>query len=112
MAEREFEAWILSRFTAGELKKARIGSVTKKRDAKGALRRLVPRYKPTTHQLDESRKIDIARARQQPSFSKLVRSLAEITGATIPAEGTAEGKEGANAASQQTVAPVRPSDGR
>lgn len=64
MAIREFEAWLLSRFSAGELRKARVSAPERKRNAKGALKKLIKDYKPSTHQLSEVRKIDIDMARR------------------------------------------------
>ena len=52
------------------------------------LKRLVPRYKPTTHQLEVTRKIDIAKLRRaSDSFDKLVRSLAAIFEVAPPDRG-------------------------
>jgi hypothetical protein len=80
MAVREYEAWLLA---------SQLGSTTDGtrkidgiRDAKGALARHWPGYKPSVHQLAATRKIDVPRLRAlSPSFDKLVRSLAKIFGA-------------------------------
>lgn len=82
MAIREFETWLLSRFSRAELSKVRVtGAIVQKRDAKGALAKLIPGYKPSTHQLPVTRGLDIERARtQQPSFDKMVRTVERICG--------------------------------
>jgi hypothetical protein len=80
MAVREFETWLLLTFSAAELQKHRIGVAERKRDAKGALRRLVPGYAPTTHQAGLVRRIDVGALRQRSaSFDKLVRDVDSIT---------------------------------
>jgi hypothetical protein len=49
------------------------------------LKRLVPGYLPTTHQLNETRRIDIALVRKRSdSFDKLVRVLAVLSGTDLP----------------------------
>lgn len=78
MVVREYETWLLWNHigpAGAERSPERIPS------AKKALSRLVPGYSPTTHQLDETRKIDIERLRTcSASFDKLVRVLATICG--------------------------------
>jgi len=77
MAVREFEAWLLSNRSTEELEQARIANPETVRDAKGRMRSFVAKYKPTVHQLEETRRIDIERVRTvSPSFDKLVRSIA------------------------------------
>jgi hypothetical protein len=89
MIVREYEAWLL--FTFSETQRSRIDATAPERirDAKGKLKRLAPRYKPSTHQLEMTRKIDIASLRlASDSFDKLVRSLGMIFEAPIPERGT------------------------
>ncbi len=56
------------------------------RGAKGTMKKLVPDYSPTVHQLEETRRINIAflRSRSQ-SFDKLVRCIASLCGVAAPA---------------------------
>jgi hypothetical protein len=78
MASREYETWLLH-----DLSDAR--GIESKRGAKEALRRLVPNYDPTTHQLLLTRKLDVPRVRaRSDSFDKLVRDLARLCGAKPP----------------------------
>ena len=85
MAVREYEGWLLYAFGDDALAAARIANPARIRGAKEKLRRLVPGYKPTTHQLEITRKIDIGRLRRaSDSFDKLVRSLAAIFGVAAP----------------------------
>lgn len=86
MAVREYEAWLLLSFSDEERTAAHVRDPERIRDAKGEVRKLVPAYSPTTHQLDLTRKLDVARVRaQSDSFDKLVRSLAGLAGVTPPA---------------------------
>lgn len=86
MISREYEGWLLHAFDDAELAKVGVTDPERVRGAKEKLKRLVPGYKPTTHQLEITRRIDIARLRQaSDSFDKLVRSLATIFGVTPPA---------------------------
>lgn len=85
MAVREYEGWLLYAFGDDKLATAGIANPARIRGAKEKLRRLVPGYKPTTHQLEITRKIDIRRLRRaSDSFDKLVRSLAAIFGVAAP----------------------------
>jgi uncharacterized protein DUF4276 len=85
MVVREYEAWLLHAFDESDLARAGITDPERIRGAKEKLRKLVPGYKPTTHQLEITRKIDIERLRRaSDSFDKLVRSLATIFGVTPP----------------------------
>ncbi|WP_437725865.1 hypothetical protein [Sorangium sp. So ce861] len=85
MAVREYETWLLLNHAQEELRRAGAPMVESKRGAKEVLRRLVPGYLPTTHQLSETRKIDIALVRgRSDSFDKLVRALATIAGMPLP----------------------------
>jgi hypothetical protein len=80
MAVREYESWLLWNQPEEALSAARVNPDTL-RDAKGALGRFVSRYSPTTHQLSETRRLDIGRVRARSrSFDKLVRAVAAITG--------------------------------
>jgi hypothetical protein len=85
MVVREYEAWLLYAFDDAALAGVGITDPGRIRGAKEKLRRLVPSYKPTTHQLEITRKIDIERLRRvSDSFDKLVRSLAAIFGVPAP----------------------------
>jgi hypothetical protein len=85
MMVREYEAWLLYAFDDAALARVGITDPERIRGAKEKLRRLVPGYKPTTHQLEITRKIDIERLRRvSDSFDKLVRSLAAIFGVPAP----------------------------
>ena len=54
------------------------------------LRKLVPNYKPSVHQLAVTRRIDVAALRvRSDSFDKLVRDLAALSEATPPPRGRA-----------------------
>lgn len=77
MVVREFEVWLLcSRPNAAVVGGRALDSV---RDAKGRLRRIVPGYKPTVHQLQLARTLDIPTVwGMSDSFDKLMRTLAEI----------------------------------
>lgn len=88
MAVREYEGWLLHAFDEAQRRAAGISDPDRVRGAKEKLKRLVPRYKPTTHQLELTRSIDIPTLRRaSDSFDKLVRSLAEIFEVTPPARG-------------------------
>jgi hypothetical protein len=85
MIVREYEGWLLQSFSDAELANAGVINPESIRGAKGALKRLVPGYKPTTHQLEITRAIDIQQLRgRSDSFDKLVRSLAALFGVTAP----------------------------
>jgi hypothetical protein len=80
MAVREYESWLLWSQTAEARAKAGASSPDKIRNAKGALSRIVPGYKPSTHQLAETRRLDIARVRAaSKSFAKLVRAITALS---------------------------------
>jgi hypothetical protein len=88
MIVREYEGWLLYAFGDAALAKVGVTDPERIRGAKEKLRRLVPGYKPTTHQLEITRKIDLGRLRRaSDSFDQLVRSLAGIFG--VPAPGRA-----------------------
>ncbi len=85
MIVREFETWFLLSRTAAELAAAGVTGAAKKRNAKGAMGRLVRGYLPTLHQLEEVMRLDIDRVwSQSDSFDKLVRDLARICGVPCP----------------------------
>jgi hypothetical protein len=83
MAVREYEAWLLYGYITD--RKINIDAI---RDAKGRMRDVLPGYKPTTHQLEATRalNLDLVRARSD-SFDKLVRSLAKIFEVAPPPRG-------------------------
>jgi hypothetical protein len=85
MALREYETWLLLNFTDEQLSNAGARAPELKRGAKEVLKKLVPGYLPTTHQLNETRRIDIALVRKRSdSFDKLVRVLAVLSGTNLP----------------------------
>lgn len=82
MAVHEYETWLLLSRSDEELRGAGVAVPVVGRGAKSTLRRLVPDYSPTVHQLQETRRIDIAFLRERsPSFDKLVRSIAALCAA-------------------------------
>lgn len=79
MTVREYETWLLLARNQISLEAVGIHEPEKIRDAKKALALLVPGYLPTTHQLSETRGIDVAFLRSRSkSFDKWVRSIAEL----------------------------------
>lgn len=81
MAVREYEAWLLGAKTPAELRRVGVRDLEGVRDAKGKLQRLIPGYRPTTHQLGLSKGIDVAALRaRSPSFDKFCREIERITG--------------------------------
>jgi hypothetical protein len=85
MVVREYEGWLLHAFGDAELARIGVTAPERLRGAKEKLRKLVPGYKPTTHQLEITRKVDLRRLRRaSDSFDKLVRSLAAIFGVAAP----------------------------
>ncbi|WP_437578531.1 hypothetical protein [Sorangium sp. So ce887] len=85
MAVCEYETWLLLNFAEDALRRAGAPMPESIRGAKEVLRRLVPGYLPTTHQLSETRRIDIALVRRRSdSLDKLVRALATISGMPLP----------------------------
>jgi hypothetical protein len=79
MAVREYESWLLWNQPAEARSCAGISSPDSVRNAKGALARIVPRYRPTTHQLPETQKLNIKNVRQcSKSFDKLFRAIAAL----------------------------------
>jgi hypothetical protein len=89
MAQREYEAWLLASYTEEQRKAAKVRSPELSRDAKGELRKLIPGYLPTVHQLAATRKLDISRVRaRSDSFDKLVRALDSLCGGQAPSRGS------------------------
>lgn len=85
MAVREYEAWLLSNIDERALRDAGIVDPETRRNAKGALARVIPGYAPTTHQLDLTLRVDIDRVRaRSKSFDKLVRTVAALFDITAP----------------------------
>lgn len=85
MACREYESWLLWNRSHEERAQAGVTSPEQLRDAKGAMARFVPHYRPTAHQLAETQRIDISSVRaHSDSFDKLVRTLASICGVEAP----------------------------
>lgn len=79
MIEREYEAWLLYAFSQSALREHNVINPETVRDAKGRLRRLVPGYKPTTHQLEITRKIEIDTLwKASASFDTLMRCLMDV----------------------------------
>lgn len=84
MAVREYETWLLLARGMSALGSLDIYKPEEIRDAKKAMRRLVPGYLPTTHQLSETRGIDVAFLRSQSrSFDKFVRSIEMLCGTPV-----------------------------
>lgn len=82
MAVREYETWLLLARDDSSLGAVGLHHPERIRDAKKALALLVPGYLPTTHQLSETRGIDVSFLRSRSeSFDKLVRSIAALCGA-------------------------------
>ena len=85
MAVHEYETWLLLSRPDEELRAAGVPVPVSGRGAKGALRKLVPDYAPTVHQLQETRRMEIAFLRERSaSFDKLVRSIARLCASTEP----------------------------
>ena len=85
MIVREYEGWLLHTFDDAELAAVGAAEPARIRGAKEKLKKLVPGYKPTTHQLEITRRIDVGELRTaSDSFDKLVRSLAGIFGVAVP----------------------------
>ncbi|MFY0575018.1 hypothetical protein ACN28S_12170 [Cystobacter fuscus] len=80
MAVHEYETWLLLNRSDEELRAAGVPVPVTGRGAKSTLRKLVPDYSPTIHQLQETQRIkDIsALSQRSESFDKLVRSIASL----------------------------------
>jgi hypothetical protein len=79
MAVREYETWLLWSLFRGHPPSGL--DVEIKRGAKEMVRDLLGAYKPTIHQLEQTRRLDIATVwARSNSFDKLMRSLAAIFG--------------------------------
>ncbi len=85
MAVREFETWLLWNQSDAELTRIKASDPDRIRNAKGKLEQLIAGYKPATHQLESTRRIDIQRLRKRSkSFDKLVRTLGGLCRVTVP----------------------------
>jgi len=85
MAVPEYESWLLLNRSDAELKAAGVALPLVGRGAKSTMRKIVPDYSPTVHQLAETRRINIAFLRgRSASFDKLVRCIDALCG-PIPA---------------------------
>lgn len=83
MCVLEYEAWLLRTYSDEEHRAAKVRDPERTRGAKEELRKLVPDYMPTTHQLELTRRIDVTALRTRSrSFDKLVRGIETITAAT------------------------------
>lgn len=81
MVVREFETWLILSHTPQELANAGIKNPENKRDAKKLLTKLVPGYLPTTHQLELTKRINVAALRKvSKSFDKFARDVVAATG--------------------------------
>ena len=90
MAQREYEAWLLASYGEVELKAAGVRNPELVRNAKGELRKLIPGYLPTVHQLAATRRLDIPRVRaRSDSFDKLVRAIGGLCGVEPPVRPSA-----------------------
>jgi hypothetical protein len=87
MACREYESWLLWAFPAAEQERAKaVNPESAPRDAKKALEKLVPGYTPPTHQLEQTRRLDLAAVwALSDSFDKFVRSIAVLLQVSPPA---------------------------
>ncbi len=87
MVNREYESWLLWAFPEAERVRAKAPDPEREpRNAKKALQRLVPGYTPTTHQLEQTRKLDLAAVwGHSDSFDKFVRSIAALVQVEPPA---------------------------
>lgn len=92
MASREFESWLISGLPRAERVRAQALEPDRApRDAKRALARLVPQYKPSTDQARLTRELNLRRAwAHSDSFDKLVRSIAQLVGRSAPKRPKAE----------------------
>ena len=83
MVQREYESWLLHGIhTFWQLEPE---VIDRRRDAKKLLSLHRPGYLPTVDQLALTRELDIQRCwARSDSFDKLVRSIADLTGAIAP----------------------------
>lgn len=83
MVQREYESWLLHGIHAFGALDPRV--IERRRDAKKLLDHHRPGYKATVDQLALTRELDIRRCwARSDSFDKLMRSIAELTGAIAP----------------------------
>jgi hypothetical protein len=81
MAQREYEAWLLLNYTDEQLRAAKVRNPEQVRNAKDELRKLIPGYLPTVHQMEVTRRLDIPNLRtRSDSFDKLVRAIGSLCG--------------------------------
>jgi hypothetical protein len=79
MAVHEYETWLLLSRSDEELMAAGVSVPVAGRGAKSTMKKLVPDYSPTIHQLQQTRRINIPFLRERSdSFDKLVRSIAVL----------------------------------
>ncbi len=83
MIVREYETWLLLSLLKTKMIDGR--PIEGIRDAKGALARVCPGYKPALHQVELTRNVDIQLLLElSASFRKLVKNLAMIFGRPLP----------------------------
>lgn len=86
MAVREYEAWLLAGHAEASLEDV-ADDADAVRNAKARAGRVWRGYRPTTHQLEKTRTLDVALAiRRSRSFGHLVRAVAGLTGDAAEAE--------------------------
>ena len=92
MASREFESWILwGHSTPARRRAGATAPESAPRDAKGAVKKLVPGSKPTVHPKACVRALDLKLVwGRSDSFDKLVRSIASLVGSEVPKRPTAQ----------------------
>ena len=85
MAVREYETWLVHAQPDAIIDDLNVASVELVRDAKRLMRRILPNYTPTLHQLEQTRRLSIPRLRSRSaSFEHLVRALSRIFGVVPP----------------------------
>ena len=85
MAIREFETWLVLGQPESRLAAAHITNPELIRDGKRLMKRLIANYKPSTHQLAATKKLDLESLRaRSDSFDKLFRSLAGLFRVSAP----------------------------
>lgn len=88
MAVREYESWLLAGYPLAVLRQHGIADPESPRDAKGHMRQFLKSYRPTLHQLEATRALNLETAqRQSGSFRKLVRSIARLADVVNPTRG-------------------------
>lgn len=86
MACREFESWVLWGYPVDDRRRVRaLDPEVAPRDAKGALQRLRPGYKPSVHQREVVQTLPLPAVwAASDSFDKLVRSVSDLVGVRPP----------------------------